>query len=174
MESVLILNRKKEPVVVPFHITILYLLIFRLTSIKASNAAIAQRPLNQRNSEENSPPKKATECTKQVIPNNQSMNFNSFEEYLQFLNLSHICINSYCQEVLQFFFLKSRMLRIKNKRKITAAMPLIQQYVRPVVNPLQKEQTFQIIRSTEQTVEIINELKLLMIFTSIQNIRAHL
>ncbi len=82
MEGVLISNRKKEPVVVPFHIAILYLLIFRLTSIKASNAAIAQRPLNQRNSEENSPPKKATECTKQVIPNNQSMNFNSFEEYL--------------------------------------------------------------------------------------------
>lgn len=82
MEGVLILNRKKEPVVAPFHIAILYLLIFRLTSIKASNAAIAQRPLNQRNSEENSPPKKATECAKQVIPNNQSMNFNSFEEYL--------------------------------------------------------------------------------------------
>lgn len=82
MEGVLISNRKKEPVVVPFHIAILYLLIFRLTSIKASNAAIAQRPLNQRNSEENSPPKKAAECTKQVIPNNQSMNFNSFEEYL--------------------------------------------------------------------------------------------
>lgn len=79
---VFILNRKKEPVVAPFYIAILYLLIFRLTSIKASNAPIAQRPLNQRNSEENSPPKKATECTKQVIPNNQSMNFNSFEEYL--------------------------------------------------------------------------------------------
>lgn len=66
----------------PFHHAILYLLIFRLTSIKASSAAIAQTPLNQRNSEENSPPKKATECTKQVIPNYQSMNFNSFEEYL--------------------------------------------------------------------------------------------
>ncbi len=66
----------------PFHNATLYLLIFRLTSIKASNAAIAQRPLNQRNSEENSPPKKATECIKQVIPNNQSMNSNSFEEYL--------------------------------------------------------------------------------------------
>ncbi len=60
----------------------LYLLIFRFTSIKASNATIAQSPLNQRNSEENNPPKKATECTKQVIPNSQSMNFNSFEEYL--------------------------------------------------------------------------------------------
>lgn len=66
----------------PFHNAILYLLIFRLTSIKASSAPIAQRPLNQRNSEESSPPKKETECTKQVIPNNQSMNFNSFEEYL--------------------------------------------------------------------------------------------
>ncbi len=82
MEGVLISNRKKEPVVDPCHIAILYLLIFRLTSIKASNAVIAQRPLNQRNSEENSPPKKAIECTKQVIPKNQSMNFSSFEEYL--------------------------------------------------------------------------------------------
>lgn len=66
----------------PFHNAILYLLSFRLTSIKASNAATAQRPLNQRNLVENIPPKKATECTKHVIPNNQSMNFNSFEEYL--------------------------------------------------------------------------------------------
>lgn len=66
----------------PFHNTTLYLLIFRLTSIKTNSVAIAQRPLKQRNSEENSPPKKATESTKQVLPNNQSMNFNSFDEYL--------------------------------------------------------------------------------------------
>lgn len=44
----------------PFHNTILCLFIFRLTSIRVSNVAIAQRPLNQRNSEENSPPKKTT------------------------------------------------------------------------------------------------------------------
>lgn len=75
-------TEKKEPVRAPFHNATLYLLIFRLTSIKVNSAAIAQRPLNQRNSEENSPPKKAIECTKQVMPNNQSMNFNSFDEYL--------------------------------------------------------------------------------------------
>lgn len=155
----------------PFHNVILCLLIFRLTSIRASNAAIAQRPLNQRNSEENIPPKKATECIKQVIPNNQSMNFNSFKEYLQFLSLSHICINSYCPDVLQFFLIIFRILKTKNRRKTKAMIPLTQQYVCPVVNPVQKEQEFQTKRIVEQIVEINNEQKLLMIFNSIQIFR---
>lgn len=154
-----------------FHNTTLYLLIFRFTSINASNAAIVQRPLNQRNSEENNPPKKATECIKQVLPNNQSMNFNSFEEYLQFLNLSHICINFYCPDVLQFFLMISRIFKTKNRRKTKAMIPLTQQYVCPVVNPVQKEREFQTKRIVEQIVEINNELKLFMIFTSIQIFR---
>ena len=112
-----------------FFYAILCLFIFHLTSIRASNAAIAQRPLNPQELGRNIPPKKETECTKRVIPNNQSMNFNSFEEYLQLLNLSHICINSYCPDVLQFFLMISRIFKTKNRRKIKAMIPLTQQYV---------------------------------------------
>lgn len=80
------------------------------------------------------------------------------------------CINSYFPNVLQFFLIIFRMFRIKNRRKTKAMMPLTQQYVCPVVNPVQKEKEFQTKRIVEQIVEINNELKLLMIVTSIQNV----
>lgn len=48
-------------------------------------------------------------------------------------------------------------------------IPLTQQYVCPVVNPVQKEREFQTKSIVEQIVEINNEPKLLKVVTSIQN-----